>query len=442
MRRKKFPKNAVKIIKTLKKNGYQAYLVGGCIRDMLLGLPVLEWDITTSAKPNKVKKLFKKVVPTGIKYGTVTIILDKEAYEVTTFRSDEKYIDGRHPKNVVFTGDIHQDLSRRDFTINAIAYDPIEDKLIDNFNGKKDLKKKIIRTVGNPVDRFSEDGLRSVRACRFAAKLQFKIEPKTFAAISKTLKITKKVAMERIHDEIVKLLAAKKPSTGFELMRRSGLLKLIVPELVKTYRVKQPPKFHKYDVYWHSLYSCDAAPAGDTILRMAALLHDIGKPGCKVGYTFYNHDKVGCQMTEKILKRLKFSSNAIKKIANLISHHMFNYTSDWSDAAVRRFIRRIGGAEMVGPLFTLRNADASAMEQEIGSNYLVQLKKRIKKILREENALHIKDLKVDGKDVMNTLKIKSGPKVGKVLNCLLEEVLDHPKINKRDDLLKMIKGYA
>ncbi len=442
MRGKKFPKNVIKIIKTLKKNDCQAYIVGGSVRDLLLGIPVMEWDITSSANPNEVKKLFKKVVPTGIKYGTVTVLLGKEKYEITTFRSDEKYVDGRHPKNVVFTNDIHQDLSRRDFTINAIAYDPIEDKLIDDFNGKKDLTKKMIRTVGDPVDRFSEDGLRSVRACRFAAKLEFKIEPKTLAAIPKTLKVTKKVALERIHDEIVKLMAAKKPSIGFELMRRSGILKLIIPELVKTYRVKQPPKFHKYDVYWHSLYSCDAAPAGDIILRMAALLHDIGKPKCKVGYTFYQHDKVGCQMTEKILKRLKFSNDAIKKITNLISHHMFNYTSDWSDAAVRRFIRRIGGAGTVNDLFALRNADTSAMEREIGSDYLAELKRRIKKILNAENALHIKDLEIDGKDVMHVLKIKPGPEVGKILNNLLEEVLDRPTMNRRAVLLKMIKGYV
>lgn len=438
---KKFPKSTLKIIKKLKDKGYQAFLVGGCVRDLMLGIPVNEWDITTSAKPEEVSKLFKKVVPTGIEYGTVTVLLDNGQYEVTTFRSDEKYVDGRHPANVKFTDDLHLDLSRRDFTINAFAYDPIEDKFIDDFDGQKDLKKKTIRTVGNPVDRFSEDGLRSIRACRFAAKLEFQIDKKTFAAISETLAVTKKVAPERIHDELVKMLAADKPSIGFELMRKSGLLKLIMPELEACYGVEQPKKFHKYDVYWHNLHSCDVAPKGNVVLRLAALLHDIEKPGCKVDFTFYNHDKIGSKTAEAILKRLKFSNLEIKKVTNLISHHMFNYTSDWSDAAVRRFIRRIGGLENVADLFALRNADTKAMEREIDSDYLKELQKRIDKIIEEEHALSVADLKVNGEDVMKELKIKPGPKVGQVLHALLEKVLDDPKLNQREILLELIRTH-
>ena len=435
----KIPAGALKIVKTLKEKGYQAYLVGGCIRDLLLGIPVLEWDITTSAKPEEVSKLFKKTIPTGIAYGTVTVILDDGNYEVTTFRSDEKYRDGRHPDNVVFTKDIHKDLSRRDFTINALAADPETKELIDDYKGQADLKKKLIRTVGNPVDRFSEDGLRSVRACRFAAKLGFEIEKETFAAISKTLKITEKVAPERIHDEIVKMLGAPSPSVGFELMRQSGLLHQIMPELEECVAVDQPRHFHKYDVYWHSLYACDAAEAGNVILRMAALLHDIGKPSCKKGDAFHNHDKVGKEMAEKLLRRLKFSNDDIKKICNLISHHMFNYTSEWSDSAVRRFLVRIGGVDNVADLFAIRAADTRAMEQEIDSAYLIELQKRIDKIISEENALHIRDLKVDGTDVMGTLKIPAGPRVGQVLHALLEKVLDNPDLNQRETLLQLIK---
>jgi tRNA nucleotidyltransferase (CCA-adding enzyme) len=438
---KQIPPGALDIIRTLKESGFQAYLVGGCVRDLLLGIPVDEWDITTSAKPQEVSKLFAKVVPTGLDYGTVTVLIDKAGYEVTTFRSDEKYVDGRHPSNVVFANDIHKDLSRRDFTINALAYDPQTDELIDDYNGRQDLKDKIIRTVGRAIDRFSEDGLRSVRACRFAAKLQFEIEKETFAAISKTLDITKKVAPERIHDEIVKMLAADKPSAGFELMRQSGLLRIIIPELEDCYGIDQPPQFHKYDVYWHSLHSCDAAPKDNVVLRLAALLHDVAKPPCKVDYTFYNHDKLGAGMAEEILKRLKFSNAEIKKITNLISHHMFNYTSGWSDAAVRRFIRRIGGIEVVPDLFAIRQADTRAMENEIKSEYLIELQKRIDKIIEEENALDICDLKVDGKDVMQTLRVPPGPKVGKVLHFLLEKVLDDPKLNERDSLLGLIKIY-
>jgi poly(A) polymerase/tRNA nucleotidyltransferase (CCA-adding enzyme) len=435
----KIPGGARKIIQDLKKNGYQAYLVGGCIRDLIIGIPVEEWDITTSAKPEEVSKLFKKVIPTGIEYGTVTVILPDGKFEVTTFRSDEKYVDGRHPANVVFTDDIHKDLARRDFTINALAFDPETLELVDDYGGVKGINNKVIKTVGDPVERFSEDGLRSIRACRFAAKLNFKIEKNTFAAIEKTLKVTQKVAFERIHDEIIKLLRSDKPSVGFDLMRQAGLLRLIMPELEDCFGIEQPPKFHKFDVYWHSLYSIDAAPKGNVTLRMAALLHDLGKPSCKVDYTFYNHDKVGVEIAERILKRLKFSNDDIAKITNLISHHMFNYSADWSDAAVRRFIRRIGGVQNVEDLFALRDADTKAMEHEIESDYLKELQKRINKIIQEENALHISDLKIDGNDVMKTLEIKAGPKIGKVLNSILEKVLDDPKLNERSKLLRLIK---
>lgn len=389
----------------------------------------------------QVIKLFEKVIPTGIAYGTVTVLLPDGQYEVTTFRSDERYVDGRHPSNVRFTDDIHLDLSRRDFTVNALAYDPASDVLIDDFEGQKDLAGRIIRCVGKPLERFSEDGLRPVRACRFAAQLEFEIEPETFGAIPQALEVVKKVAAERIHDELVKLLKAEKPSIGFDLMRRSGLLKLIMPELETGLGVEQPPEFHRYDVYWHSLYSCDAASRQDLIVRLAALLHDIGKPACKEGFTFYNHDRVSAEMAERVLKRLKFSNQETEKIVNLIANHMFDYTSEWSDAAVRRFIRRIGGVDNVDGLFALREADARAMVKTVGSDYLSELRQRIDRIIAEENALHINDLKVDGNDVMEILRIGPGPKVGKVLGDLLEKVLDDPKLNDRETLLKLIKTY-
>jgi len=432
---------ALEVIKKLKSKGFQAYLVGGCIRDLLLGITPEEWDIATNASPQQVIELFEKVIPTGIEFGTVMVLLTDGTYEVTTFRSDEKYLDGRHPAKVTFTNDLHQDLSRRDFTINAFAYDPETQELIDDFHGQEDLKNKLIRAIGNPIARFSEDGLRPIRACRFAAKLEFDIESETFRAIPKTLEIVKKVAPERIHDEIIKLLKAPKPSIGFELMRKSGLLKLLIPELENCYGVEQPPKYHKYDVYWHSLYSCDAAPAESYQIRLAALLHDIGKPSCKVGYTFYNHDQLGAKMVEEILKRLKFSNSDIKTISNLIKNHMFEYSSAWSDAAVRRFIRRVGGIEEVKNLFLLRKADAKGMEREIEAEYLNELQTRIDKIIAEENALHISDLKVDGNDVMRILKIPPGPKVGQVLNFLLEKVLDRPELNQRETLLELIHAY-
>ena len=435
------PAGAIDIIKTLKNKGFQAWLVGGCIRDLLLKRPVEEWDITTSAKPMEVSQLFRKVIPTGIAFGTVLVILPDGEYEVTTFRSDARYEDGRHPTQVVFTGDLHQDLSRRDFTINALAFDPETSQLIDDFNGQDDLKKKIIRTVGNPLDRFSEDGLRSVRACRFAAVLEFEIDKATFAAIPQTLATTKKVALERIHDELVKILSASKPSLGLDLMRQSGILNLFLPELVACLQVEQPPQFHKYDVYWHSLYASDAAPRENLIVRLAALLHDIGKPACKVDNTFYNHERVSAELAEKIMERLRFSSDEVKKVGNLIKNHMFEYSSDWSDAAVRRYLRRIGGTQNVNDLFTLRRSDTEAMVKFDQGDYLLELQKRIDKIIAEENALDVTDLKVNGEDVMRVLNIAPGPIVGRVLSFLLEKVLDDPKLNERDILLALINTY-
>ena len=438
IRNSAFPKGVIHIIKTLKKHGFSAYAVGGALRDILLKIPTDDFDITTSARPQTIMKLFKKAIPTGIKYGTVTVILPDGKFEVTTFRADEAYSDGRRPDRVLFTKNITDDLSRRDFTINAIAYDPITKELVDPFGGQKDLKKKLIRTVGKPKDRFLEDGLRPFRACRFAAKLNFKIEPKTFAAIRQTLRKAKVVSPERIREELVKLLGAKKPSVGLELMRRSGLLKIALPELERGFGIPQN-EFHKYDIYWHNILSCDAAPPDITVVRMAALLHDISKPECKDGPTFYGHEQVGCTVAARILKRLRFSNADSKKILNLIRCHMFDYTRNWSDAAVRRFIRRVG-LENIADLFVLRQADLAAMGRKTSQRYLPELQRRILHIVRAENALKLKDLAIDGHDIMKYLKLKPGPIVGKILNELLEKVLDNPKLNTRKSLLSIAKS--
>jgi poly(A) polymerase/tRNA nucleotidyltransferase (CCA-adding enzyme) len=438
-RRRSFPKGALYVIEVLKNSGHRAYFVGGCVRDLLLRRRPAEFDITTDATPLVIQKLFKKVIPTGIEFGTVTVVLDEGSYEVTTFRSDERYLDGRHPEKVTFTKSLEEDLSRRDFTINAMAYDPFSDEFVDIFSGRTDLRAKTVRTVGDPVDRFREDGLRPVRACRFAAKLNFKIEEKTLRAIGEALDRVKMVAPERIHDEIAKMLAAKKPSIGFEYMRVSGLLKLIMPELVVCFGVSQPEPFHKFDVYWHSLHSCDALPKDNYPLRLAGLLHDISKPACKVGTTFYEHDTKGAEVAGEILKRLRFSNSDIDYVKNLIKNHMFNYTKEWSDSAVRRFMRRVGVSSL-DDLFLLRVADIKAMEREVPEYGLDELRKRIARIIEEENALHVKDLKVSGEDVMKILGIGPGPRVGAVLNSLLEKVLDDPSLNARESLLKLIKS--
>ncbi len=434
------PKGVEYIVNILHSNGHKAYIVGGAVRDLLLNKPIYDWDIATDAKPNQVISYFEKVIPTGIKYGTVMVKLEDGDYEVTTFRNDEKYSDGRHPDKVSFTKDIFEDLARRDFTINAIAYDPIHKNLIDPFFGRRDIEKKVVRAVGDPINRFREDGLRSLRACRFAAKLEFFIEPKTLSAISKTISVFKKVAHERIRDEILKILSAEKPSIAFEYMRKSGLLKIIIPELYACIKVRQPKKYHAHDVYWHSIYACDAAPKELPLLRLAALLHDISKPKCKIGSTFYGHDTIGADTSEKIMKRLKFGSNDIKEVKNLVKNHMFNYSSDWTDSAVRRFIKRVG-KENIEDLFLLRIADMKAMGREVDIDYLREFKDRIENILRQEDALNLSDLKIDGKVIMKHFDIPQGPQVGKILNYLLDCVIENPKFNTKQKLLELAEKY-
>lgn len=401
-----------------------------------MGVPVYDWDITTSAKPDRVTELFEKVAPTGLKYGTVTVLLKDGDYEVTTFRRDEEYSDGRHPDSVSFTSDIKEDLARRDFTINAIAYDPLNDEIIDPFGGRADIKGKKIKAVGKALERFKEDGLRALRACRFSAKLGFEIDKGTLGAVPKTLDVFKKVAPERVRDEVKKMMDAQKPSAGIECMRRSGLLKIVMPELLDGIGVEQPKPYHAYDVYYHSIYSCDHAPRELPMVRLAALFHDIAKPSTKKGDTFYGHDSESAKTAEKIMKRLRFSNDDIEEATNLIRNHMFNYTSEWTDSAVRRFMNRVG-LENIEDLFMLRIADMRAMEREANCGFLKELRGRIDKVIEGQNALSLSQLKVNGKDVMKALGIGPGPKVGKVLKALLEKVLDDPKLNRKHKLLEL-----
>lgn len=435
------PTPVAQIIQTLLVKGFEAYPVGGCVRDLLLGKSPTDWDITTSATPDQVTPLFEKVVPTGLEFGTVTVLIDGVAYEVTTYRAEERYSDGRHPDSVRFGKTLEEDLSRRDFTVNAMAFDVEKNNVIDPFEGQKDLQAKLIRCVGDPVKRFSEDGLRSIRACRFAAKLGFKIEPKTLAAVSETLDTTKKVAVERIKDEMNKMMEADKPSIGIEYMRETGLLEFILPELMQTIGVEQPKPFHLYDVYGHSIRACDAAPNNDRMVRLAALFHDIGKPKCKEGDTFYGHDRVGAEITINLMRRLKFSNAEIDRVSLLVREHMFHYLPEWTDSAVRRFIKRVG-EENIEPLFLVRKADVAGMEREVTDVELAPFRTRIQKVFDEDQALHVKQLKVDGNDVMKVLGIPPGQKVGEILNALMEDVLEDPRENDHDKLLARIRNYG
>ncbi len=425
---------------TFEKSGFDCYLVGGCVRDLLLGHDTYDYDFATNARPEQVMKLFRRVAPTGIKHGTVTVLFAGMEFEVTTYRADGRYLDGRRPESISFSDTLQEDVLRRDFTINGLAYDMKKDEIIDLVGGIDDLDRCIIKTIGSPLDRFGEDGLRTYRACRFSAKLGFEIEISTFNAISKTLDVAEKVSAERIREELMKLLAADTPSRGFEYMRRSGLMKLSLPELDACYEIEQN-RFHAYDIYYHSLYSCDAAPKDKPLVRLSALLHDIGKVSTRKQteegeYTFYNHEVIGARMVRKLMKRLKFSNSEIEIVNNLVINHMFHYTDDWSDGAVRRFMRKVG-VENIPDLFELREADRIGNGTRTGlPEPIKKLQERIDAVIEAENAITVRDLRINGNIIMEKFDLKPGPLVGRILHELLEMVLDEPEMNKENLLIE------
>jgi poly(A) polymerase/tRNA nucleotidyltransferase (CCA-adding enzyme) len=428
------------------ERGFQCYLIGGSVRDLILGRKVYDYDFATDAHPEQVSALFKKVIPTGVKHGTVTVIKNGHLFEITTYRADGKYIDGRRPESVRFSSTLEEDVLRRDFTINGLAYDLTTDRLIDFVDGVADIEAGVIRTIGDPLERFNEDGLRPYRACRFATKLEFSIDPETFAAIAQTINVARMVSIERVRDEFKKILESKKPSIGIEYLRETGLLKVFLPELDACHDIDQN-KFHMFDVYHHSIYSCDAAPRDNLPVRLAALLHDIGKiPTRRTGddgdYTFYNHEVISAKMTRKILKRLKFSNETIARVNNLVLNHMFHYTDDWTDGAVRRFMRKVG-VENISELFLLRQADRKGNGSRTGLPApILRLQHRIERVIEEANAMTVKDLDINGTVIMETLGLTPGPAVGRILSQLLEIVLDDPAMNKRELLLEKAKEIA
>lgn len=431
--------------KVFHTHGYQLFLVGGALRDNLLGGQNTDYDFATDARPEEVMKMFRSVVPVGIAHGTVLVLFEGDEYEVTTFRTESTYSDNRRPDEVTFVPTIDEDLKRRDFTINAFAYDVIHNTFIDNFDGKKDIAEGIIRAIGNPGERFDEDALRMLRACRFACKLNFTIEEATLEAMTERADLIKKISSERVRDELIKIMKSPKPSIGIEYMRECGLLKHILPELLEGYKVDQN-RFHKFDVYHHNLFSCDAAPADNVIVRFAALFHDIAKPRTRRAKeddenSFYNHEIIGGRMAYRILKGLKFSNEQINRITHLIKHHMFYYTHEWTDGAVRRFIRKVG-LEHMADLFLLRDADraGNGTKQGIPKAFL-DFKDKIEEILEKDNALKVTDLEINGNLLMENLKLKPGPIIGEILNYLLELVLDNPELNTFEQLLEKAGEY-
>jgi len=430
---KNLPPAVLEAVKSLQDRGYQAYLVGGSLRDLLLGKTHSDWDLATDAQPSAVMELFPHHYPTGIAHGTVTAHHRRLALEITTFRSEGTYTNGRHPDRVTFVSSIEEDLSRRDFTINALAYDPIADKFMDLFGGTTDLSKGIIRAVGDPAERFNEDGLRPLRAIRFAVQLNFDIEEQTYSAVRRAKERFLCVAAERVRDEMQKIMLAEKPSLAFELLRKVGYLEDILPELLEGWSVPQN-EFHAYDIYGHGLETCDAAPKEKPAVRWSALLHDIGKVKTRVEHpdgrvTFYMHQEVGAQSALTALRRLRFSAKDAGYIAHLIRQHMFNYTPDWSDSAVRRFVRKVG-KEHIADLFDLRLADWKGNGLTRGfPAYLDIFRDRIEAIIAAGDALTVRDLAIDGEQVMKLLNIPPGPQVGEILERLLAIVLENPQCN-------------
>jgi tRNA nucleotidyltransferase (CCA-adding enzyme) len=439
------PKEIYEIAERFNQAGSECYLVGGAVRDQLLGREAKDWDLTTNALPEEVIKLFKHVIPTGIKHGTVTVIYKKYHVEVTTYRIDGKYTDGRRPDKISFSPSIEEDLTRRDFTINSIAWDLINRRLFDPNNGLEDLKAGLIRAIGKAKERFDEDGLRAIRACRFAAQLNFNVTAETFNGIVKTHYRIPDLSKERIYDELMKIMSTEKPSLSFKLFRDTGLLKILFPELDACVGVTQKGS-HSYDVFEHSIYACDGVPADYKEVRIAALFHDIGKPGTmrldENGIaTFHNHEKLSEKMAREIMSRYRFPIKSMKKINHLIGCHMFHYEPTWTDSAVRRLIARVG-QENLEELCLLRQGDIwGTARKECNNERLNLLKARVSLVLEQENAFTIKDLKINGSTLHKKGTIPRSRKMGQVLEFLLESVLDDPTLNEEEKLLKMGVNY-
>lgn len=435
-------KQAQSIIDTLNRAGFEAYAVGGSVRDMLTGRPTNGWDFTTSAKPDEILALFPDSFYDN-QFGTVGIKMPDDVYEITTYRSEKGYKDHRHPDVISWGKTLKEDLSRRDFTINAIATDGHE--IVDPYGGQEDIKRKLIRAVGDPSHRIAEDALREMRAVRIATELGFMIEPQTADAIKKNAHLIQEISAERIHDELVKLFASPFAADGVLLLKNTGLLKEILPELDAAFSVgqKSPKRHHIYDVGTHSVMALKHCPSGDPVVRLATLLHDIGKVKTyKIiddVTTFYNHEVVGTKMAKAILARLKFSNKDTERILILIRWHQFTVDERQTDSALRRFIRHVG-KENLDDMLALRIGDRLGGGARETSWRLELFKKRLEEV--QKQPFSVTDLKVDGNDVMKILGIKPGPIVGKVLNEIFVEVEAGKIPNERKILLTKLDALV
>lgn len=452
----KIPSQIIEVIEKLETKGFEAFVVGGCVRDLLLGLEPKDWDVTTNACPEKILKIFPDSVYEN-EFGTVGVKIEKkpekeknrevEIVEVTTYRIESKYSDKRHPDEVRFAKTLKEDLSRRDFTINSMALKVNKAanlEIVDLFGGKEDLKNKVIRAVGKAEDRFDEDALRMMRALRFVCVLgkNWRLENQTFKAICKRAENLNFISVERIRDELNKIILSDQPALGINLLVETGLMTLIIPEVMATIGVKQN-RHHYYGpfntVYKHLLASLEKCPSKKLEVRLATFLHDIGKPLAKKGQgesaTFYQHEYIGAKMVEKIMNRLKYPNRIIEKTVLLVKNHMFYYNVDEvGEKGVRRVLRKVG-LENIGDLIDVRIGDrlGSGVAKAIPYK-LRHFKFMVEKVSKDP--ISVGQLKINGNDLMKKLNLKPGPKIGAILEILLAEVIDDPEKNKIELLIE------
>ena len=434
------PRKVVLIIKNLQRHGYDAYSVGGCVRDSILNRKPEDWDITTSAKPEQVKRIFRRTVDTGIEHGTVTVLIGKDGFEVTTYRVDGLYEDGRHPKEVTFTSRLEEDLKRRDFTINAMAYND-DERLVDAFGGMRDLNYHLIRCVGDPKERFSEDALRILRAVRFSAQLAFPIEPETAEAIKSLAPNLEKISAERIQAELVKLLVSDHPERIQDACEL-GITKVVLPEWDDMVGVKQNTPHHKYDVAAHTVHALQNVK-NDKVLRLTMLFHDMGKPVMKTTDEngrdhFKGHAIASEQIAKTVMKRLKFDNDTIRKVTKLVAYH--DYRMEPTGANVRRAMHEIG-VELFPYYLAVRLADTKAQssyERRGKLENIIQIRELYRNALRNKECVTLKDLAVTGTDLIN-LGIAPGKELGTLLNELLDMVIEDPAWNQKGKLCDYVK---
>jgi tRNA nucleotidyltransferase (CCA-adding enzyme) len=417
-------------------HGHAAYVVGGSVRDSLLGRSAEDWDLATDARPDRLLAVFPGAVYEN-QFGTVAVREGEATHEVTTFRTDHEYADFRRPHRVEFGDDIRLDLARRDFTVNAIAWGraagAAASAVVDPFDGVADIGRRALRAVGDPRARFGEDALRMVRAVRLAAVLELTIEPVTLAAIGDQAELAAHVSGERVSAELEKLLAAPRPSVGLRLMADTGLLEVLLPELAAQRGIPQN-KIEGEDLLGHTLRSVDAAPADRPVVRLAVLLHDVGKPATMDDGPFRSHDVVGAEMAEQLLERLRTPKAATERVVRLVRHHMFTYEPGWGDAGVRRFIQRVG-IDAVDDVFELREADNVGSGVPPDAHGLGELRARVEAELAASVVLDRSQLAVRGDDLIAELGLPAGPRLGRILDGLLDRVIAEPRLNDRATLL-------